>query len=108
MDILKKKKPNFLLLQEIKTENKNFPYKELKEIGYDSEVLGQKSYNGVAIIYNKKINNINFNIINDEQEQSRSISVDINYKKELIKIICIYVPNGNPVDTDKYQYKFSG
>lgn len=66
---------------------------------------GQKSYNGVAIIYNKKINNINFNIINDEQEQSRSISVDINYKNELIKIICVYVPNGNPVDTDKYQYK---
>ena len=105
LEYLKKKKPNFLLLQEIKTENKNFPYKELKEIGYDSEVLGQKSYNGVAIIYNKKINNINFNIINDEQEQSRSISVDINYKKELIKIICVYVPNGNPVDTDKYQYK---
>ena len=68
-------------------------------------MLGQKSYNGVAIIYNKKINNINFNIINDEQEQSRSISVDINYKNELIKIICVYVPNGNPVDTDKYQYK---
>ncbi len=67
--------------------------------------MGQKSYNGVAIIYNKKINNVNFNIINDEQEQSRSISVDINYKKELIKIICVYVPNGNPVDTDKYQYK---
>jgi len=105
LEYLKKKKPKFLLLQEIKTENKNFPYKELKEIGYDSEVHGQKSYNGVAIIYNKKINNINFNIINDEQEQSRSISVDINYKNELIKIICVYVPNGNPVDTDKYQYK---
>ena len=61
INYLKKKKPNFLLLQEIKTENKNFPYIELKNIGYESEVYGQKSYNGVAIIYNKKINNINFN-----------------------------------------------
>ncbi len=60
---LKKNKPNFLLLQEIKTESKNFPFSEIKQIGYDSEVNGQKSYNGVAIIYNKKISNINFNII---------------------------------------------
>ena len=105
LNYLKKNKPNFLLLQEIKTESKNFPYSELKEIGYDSQVHGQKSYNGVAIIYNKKISNLNFNITNDEQEQSRSISVDINYKNELIKIISVYVPNGNPVDTDKYQYK---
>ena len=81
IEYLKKNKPNFLLLQEIKTENKNFPYSEIKKLGYESEVHGQKSYNGVAIIYNKKINNINFNIINDEQQQSRTISVDIDYKK---------------------------
>ncbi len=102
---LKKNKPNFLLLQEIKTESKNFPFSEIKQIGYDSEVNGQKSYNGVAIIYNKKISNINFNVINDEQKQSRTIAVDVNYKNQLIKIISVYVPNGNPVDTDKYQYK---
>ena len=61
IEYLKKNKPNFLLLQEIKTENKNFPYSEIKKLGYDSEVHGQKSYNGVAIIYNKKINNITLN-----------------------------------------------
>jgi exodeoxyribonuclease-3 len=105
INYLKKNKPNFLLLQEIKTENKNFPYSELKNIGYESEVYGQKSYNGVAIIYNKKINNINFNIINDKQEQSRTISADIVYKNQLIKIISVYVPNGNPVNSEKYKYK---
>jgi exodeoxyribonuclease-3 len=105
INYLKKNKPNFLLLQEIKTENKNFPYSELKNIGYESEVHGQKSYNGVAIIYNKKINNINFNIINDKQEQSRTISADIVYKNQLIKIISVYVPNGNPVNSEKYKYK---
>ena len=105
INYLKKNKPNFLLLQEIKTENKNFPYSELKNIGYESEVHGQKSYNGVAIIYNKKINNIIVNIINDKQEQSRTISADIVYKNQLIKIISVYVPNGNPVNTEKYKYK---
>ena len=105
INYLKKNKPDFLLLQEIKTENKNFPYTELKNIGYESEVHGQKSYNGVAIIYNKKINNINFNIINDKQEQSRTISADVVYKNQLIKIISVYVPNGNPVNTEKYKYK---
>ncbi len=105
VNYLKKNKPDFLLLQEIKTENKNFPYAELRNIGYESEVHGQKSYNGVAIIYNKKINNINFNIINDKQEQSRTISADVVYKNQLIKIICVYVPNGNPVNTEKYKYK---
>jgi len=105
INYLKKNKPNFLLLQEIKTENKNFPYSELKKIGYESEVHGQKSYNGVAIIFNKKINNINFNIINDKQEQSRTISADIVYKNQLIKIISVYVPNGNPVNSEKYKYK---
>ena len=105
INYLKKNKPDFLLLQEIKTENKNFPYTELKNIGYESEVHGQKSYNGVAIIYNKKINNIIVNIINDKQEQSRTISADIVYKNQLIKIISVYVPNGNPVNTEKYKYK---
>jgi exodeoxyribonuclease-3 len=105
INYLKKNKPDFLLLQEIKTENKNFPYTELKNIGYKSEVHGQKSYNGVAIIYNKKINNIIVNIINDKQEQSRTISADIVYKNQLIKIISVYVPNGNPVNTEKYKYK---
>ena len=105
INYLKKNKPDFLLLQEIKTENKNFPYTELKNIGYESEVHGQKTYNGVAIIYNKKINNINFNIINDKQEQSRTISADIVYKNQLIKIISVYVPNGNPVNSEKYKYK---
>jgi exodeoxyribonuclease-3 len=105
VNYLKKNKPDFLLLQEIKTENNNFPYSDLKKIGYESEVHGQKSYNGVAIIYNKEIKNINFNIINDKQEQSRTISADIIYKDQLIKIISVYVPNGNPVDTNKYKYK---
>ena len=105
VDYLRNKKPNFLLLQEIKTENKNFPNDLFFKEGYQSYVYGQKSYNGVAILANDKIENIENNSINDPSLQSRVITGDISYNKKKTKLICIYVPNGNPVDTDKYVYK---
>ena len=50
IDYLKISKPDILLIQEIKTEEKNFPFNDFKNLGYESYVYGQKSYNGVAII----------------------------------------------------------
>ena len=49
-DYIKKNNPDILLLQEIKTENINFPSEEFKKLGYESFVFGQKSYNGVAFL----------------------------------------------------------
>ena len=104
-EYINKFSPDILLLQEIKTENINFPLLEFKKLKYDSYVHGQKSYNGVAILSKKKINNINFNLIIDKNKQARIISSDIIFKKKKIKLINIYTPNGNPVDTEKYNYK---
>ncbi|MDB9761061.1 exodeoxyribonuclease III [Pelagibacteraceae bacterium] len=104
-DYLKIDKPDILFLQEIKTENINFPSEEFKKIGYESFVFGQKSYNGVAFLSKIKIENINLNFIKDELQQSRIITGDIQLKKKKIKIINIYVPNGNPINTEKYEYK---
>ena len=50
LNYIKKSKPDVLFIQEIKTEEKNFPFSEFKNLGYESHVLGQKSYNGVALI----------------------------------------------------------
>ena len=105
LDYIKTEKPDILLLQEIKTENLNFPSDEFKKLGYESYVFGQKSYNGVAFLARTKIDNIKLNFIKDELKQSRIICGDINLKKKKIKLINIYVPNGNPVNTDKYKYK---
>jgi len=105
LEYIKQDSPDILLVQEIKTQNENFPYNEFNQIGYDSHVFGQKSYNGVAIISKKKVKNINTNFIKDELNQSRIITGDIELKKKKIKLINIYVPNGNPIDTDKYDYK---
>ena len=72
------------MLQEIKTENKNFPISDFKHIGYNSHVFGQKSYNGVAIISKNKLQNVRTDLIKDKLKQSRIISGEINYKKKNI------------------------
>ena len=105
LDYLKKEEPDILFLQEIKTEEINFPSSEFKKLGYEAFVFGQKSYNGVAFLSKVKIENINLNFIEDDLKQSRIITGDVYLKKKKIKLVNIYVPNGNPVDTDKYEYK---
>ena len=97
--------PDLLLLQEIKTEEKNFPFNDFKILGYESYVNGQKSYNGVSIISKKKLKDINISLSGDKIKQSRLISTKIKIKNKIVDLINIYVPNGNPVDTEKYFYK---
>ena len=105
LDYIKDSKPDILLLQEIKTQDENFPYEEFKKKGYESYVFGQKSYNGVAIVSNFNIKNIKKNFIQDDLKQSRIISGEIQLKKKKIQLINIYVPNGNPIESEKYDYK---
>ena len=105
INYIKTSKPDILMIQEIKTEEKNFPFDEFKKYGYESYVLGQKSYNGVAFVSRVKITNINKEFIEDKNKQSRTIVGEIKLKSKIIKLVNIYVPNGNPIDTEKYQYK---
>ena len=102
---IKDSEPDVLMLQEIKTQDENFPNDEFKNLGYISYVFGQKSYNGVAIISKHELDNTNKNFIKDELKQSRIITAELKLKKKKIHLINIYVPNGNPVDTEKYEYK---
>ena len=76
---LLKYKPDVLMMQEIKTEDVNFPYDDFSSMDYESHVFGQKSYNGVAIISN-----------------------DIENKKKIVQLINIYTQKENTVDTEKY------
>ncbi len=104
-EYLKKSSPDIVMMQEIKTEEKNYPFDEFKNLKYESYVFGQKSYNGVAFISKGKLNNIKQNIFKDKMKQSRIISGELSHKKKKINLINIYTPNGNPVDTEKYDYK---
>ena len=93
------------MVQEIKTEKKNFPFDDFKNVGYESHVFGQKSYNGVAFLSKINIDKVNIQFFKDKNKQSRIIVGDIKNKSKNIKLINIYVPNGNPVGTEKYEYK---
>ena len=79
------------MMQEIKTEDVNFPYDDFSSMDYESHVFGQKSYNGVAIISKRKLKNIRTDLIKDKLKQSRIISADLNhiliFKKDRIKNI---------------------
>ena len=102
---IKDSNPDILFLQEIKTQNESFPTESFKDYGYNSYVFGQKSYNGVAFLSKQKIENVKNEFIKDKLKQSRIITGDIFINKKKTKLINIYVPNGNPVDTEKYEYK---
>ena len=107
LNYIKDTDPDILFLQEIKTENINFPSEAFKENGYNSYVFGQKSYNGVAFLSKCKITNVKNDLIKDKLKQSRIITGEILVNKKKIKLINIYVPNGNPIDSEKYEYKKS-
>ncbi len=104
-EYLNKFSPDILMMQEIKTPDETYPYKDIKSTKYENYVFGQKSYNGVAIISKNKLKNIQNDIFNDKNKQSRIMSAEVKHKKKTIILINIYTPNGNPVDTIKYTYK---
>lgn len=92
--------PDLLLIQELK--GLDFPTMEFEASGYKSNTITQKAYNGVAIL-SKEPQKIIFDHLpgNKDDEQARYLEID--YKN--IRVINIYLPNGNPVDSDKYPYK---
>ena len=102
---IKKYSPDIILLQEIKSQEENFPYESFKNLGYMCYISGQKSYNGVAILSKKKLAEIKIVLPGDKIKQARFISTKIKINKKNLELINIYVPNGNPVDTEKYLYK---
>ena len=105
LNYLKDSEPDILMIQEIKAEEKNFPFNDFKNLGYETHVFGQKSYNGVAFLSKIDIHKINIKFLKDKNNQSRIIVGDIKNKSKIIRLINIYVPNGNPIGTEKYEYK---
>lgn len=103
LDWLVANKPDALCLQETKQEDSKFPYEALKEAGYKGIHSGQKTYNGVAIISPHNLNEVHMGIPNFADEQKRVIAATING----VRIVCVYIPNGQAVGSDKYAYKLS-
>jgi exodeoxyribonuclease-3 len=88
-------------LQETKQQDADFPHDELQAAGYYSIFSGQKTYNGVAILSRSPIANVQLGIPDFADEQKRVIAATI----EGVRVVCVYIPNGQSLDSDKYQYK---
>ncbi|MFT6558682.1 exodeoxyribonuclease III [Sneathiella sp.] len=102
VDYLQDEAPDVVCLQELKAIDEMFPREEVAELGYNIETHGQKTYNGVAILSKFPIEDVMRGLPgNDADEQSRYIEATING----VRIASIYLPNGNPVDTEKFPYK---
>lgn len=101
LDWLEKNPVEVLCLQETKQQDADFPRAELLAAGYHTVFSGQKTYNGVAILSRVPLEDVQLGIPNFDDEQKRVITATING----IRVVCVYVPNGQAVDSDKYYYK---
>jgi len=95
-------KPDVLLLQEIKCETDAFPTMDFTMAGYNVHVLGQKTFNGVALASRHKIEDIREGLPGFENDdQARYLEATVKG----IRVASLYAPNGNPIGSDKYAYK---
>jgi exodeoxyribonuclease III len=104
--------PDVALLQELKTVEETFPRQEIEDLGYNVEMSGQKSYNGVAILSKSPIEVDLYRLPGeDEDDHARYIEAFISTANGGVRVASIYLPNGNPTrnedgsDSDKFNYK---
>ena len=103
---LQESRPDIACLQEIKTVDEGFPRAEIEALGYHVFTHGQKSFNGVALLTRIKPDEITNGLAGDDEDiQSRFIEGIFSIEGGVIRVCSLYLPNGNPPETEKYTYK---
>jgi exodeoxyribonuclease-3 len=103
LDWLGRVQPDVVCLQETKLEDPNFPVAEIEAAGYRCLYSGQKTYNGVAILFRGEAIEPAFAIPGFADEQKRVVAATVDG----VRVVCVYVPNGESVDSAKYDYKLA-
>jgi exodeoxyribonuclease-3 len=101
---LEAERPEVLLLQELKCETEAFPHEPFAALGYQAAVVGQKAYNGVALLARRPLEIEQPLAVlpgDDADGQARYLEATVAG----VRVASLYLPNGNPVDSDKYPYK---
>jgi exodeoxyribonuclease-3 len=108
---LKQADPDIACLQEIKSVDENFPATAIQDLGYNVETHGQKGFNGVALLSKKPFDEVNRGLpmlpeSTIEDEQARFIEGVFSVDGRVLRVVSLYLPNGNPVDDPrKFDYK---
>ncbi|GIX28988.1 exodeoxyribonuclease III [Pelomicrobium sp. G1] len=101
LEWLARQRPDVVCLQETKLEDAAFPRDEIAQAGYAARFAGQKTYNGVAILSRNEPQAVSVGVPGFQDEQKRLIAATVDG----VRVVCVYVPNGQSVGSDKYDYK---
>ncbi len=94
--------PDVVCLQELKTEEKGFPFEEVRAAGYFAAVLGQKTYNGVAVLSREEPADVSTGFGDGgDESQARLVAATVGG----LRIASAYIPNGKEVGSEKWPYK---
>jgi exodeoxyribonuclease III len=106
MSWLKECSPDIVCLQEIKCTDDAFPRLEIESLGYNVVTHGQKTFNGVALLSKLPFEETASGLAGDDDDaHARFIEGVVKHRNGVVRIACLYLPNGNPPNTDKYPYK---
>jgi exodeoxyribonuclease-3 len=98
--------PDIVCLQEIKCVDEAFPREAIEALGYNVVTHGQKTFNGVALLSKYPLEEATPRLAGDEEDvHARFLEGVVSLKSGVVRVACLYLPNGNPVGTDKYPYK---
>ena len=105
---MKQTDPDVAVLQEIKSVDEGFPNSAFEDLGYNVETHGQKSFNGVAILSKRPLEDVARGLPGDDtDEQARWIEATVCGDDGAVRLGGLYLPNGNPAPGPKYDYKLA-
>ncbi len=105
---LRESRPDIVCLQEVKAVDEQFPREGIEALGYHVETHGQKGFNGVAILSRLPFDEVRRGLEGDEaDEQARFIEGVFSTDRGTLRVVSLYLPNGNPINTPKFDYKLS-
>jgi exodeoxyribonuclease-3 len=103
---LTERAPDIACLQEIKCVDDAFPREPFEALGYNIQVHGQKAFNGVAVLSKLPFDETTPRLPGgDGDDHARFLEVAVSTRHGALRVACLYLPNGNPPNTDKYPYK---
>jgi exodeoxyribonuclease-3 len=105
---LKEAAPDVVCLQEIKCVEESFPSDVLSDAGYSAAVLGQKGFNGVALLSKFPLEDVSRGLPGTDGDQARFIVGRVAPKDSAaVRVVSAYMPNGNPIGSDKFDNKLA-
>src|SRR5580658_7358853 len=108
LDWFREAQPDVACLQELKCVDEKFPTEAFEALGYNCAVHGQKTYNGVAILSKRPMEDVTPRLPGgDDDDHARYLEAVVTGDHGTIRVASIYAPNGNPIGTDKFRFKLS-